>query len=635
MSHAQLNHGPTSFNRDPEDAAEKVAGTLRVPSADERNVRLSTGFCQTRTAHGVCLPLLLHHRSTACWQIVTVLCFTLFALAPHHVAAVEVEEVIWGFDGQVVPYRFNTLSILVSNPTPDPVDVTLRLTRSTAGADRVGANIDEPVFLSPFASRWVQFYPYMASRWDIWTVSWGRAPSQRHELPEPRLGGLARVTLTESDRMRTSVTSLKSLPEQLFPPLVAATENLEAVFLDHAPRWQEARRQAMLDWLYRGGQLFLLRGEDGEFPQFTGQLAVLNAPLDTQPIGAGRVTRVDRPGDEIDSDFVNQLLGEPNDKVNSSEDWEVATNFFGLLRSMTSPHHAWFAIHAMSIIYLALVFPGWYLLSRARIDYRTTILAFLGVALLFTIAFHVVGRRGYGETTSVNSIALARPVGDGAYDVLQWSNVFVTDGDAYLLKHQGNGHLFSTCQIAEKVNAVIDNGLDGSMIVDIPLFSSRAYLHRSKVQAQPIEFEVEEFEADARLDKLVLVAKQPLPQLFGTARVLYRNTLYRMSQDTGKLWLLGPEQPLASVAALTELPTYWNYNSERPRAQYHQMHGPLMARAVGADLGANVGSFQLPADRVCVFLVTPMTEPFMIHHDKLGKQGGQVVYAIDVLKPDR
>ena len=125
------------------------------------------------------------------------------------------------------------------------------------------------------------------------------------------------------------------------------------------------------------------------------------------------MTRIKEHKREVNTDFVNGLLGEPLEVTYAN--WDMSQNLFAKLRRMASPKHNWVVIHAMSLIYLGLIFPGWYLLARARMDYRTTTLAFLGVTLLFTIAFHVVGRRGYGETTTVNSVALARPVGEKAF----------------------------------------------------------------------------------------------------------------------------------------------------------------------------------------------------------------------------
>ena len=184
------------------------------------------------------------------------------------VVAVDIEETIWGFDGRVVPYRFNPLSLLVSNNTEEPVGIQLRLQRAQrSGGDRVGALVEEAVFLAPFSSRWVQFYPFIVSDQDSWSVSWGFLPSQRKELTGYQYGGPARVALADLNSTMRPQGRVKSFPEELFPPFVSATDTLEAVFLDHVPRWQEPRRRALLQWVQRGGTLFLTPGETGDFPR--------------------------------------------------------------------------------------------------------------------------------------------------------------------------------------------------------------------------------------------------------------------------------------------------------------------------------------------------------------------------------
>ena len=550
----------------------------------------------------------------------------------------DVEQVVWGFDGQVVSYRFNTLSILLNNPTAEAMELRLRLTRSSnASADRVGAKVEESVFLSPFASRWVQFYPYVSSPWDEWTLSWGLGPKRRYDLPKPTLGRKARILLTQPDRIRQQGASLKSLPDNLFPPLVSATENLEAVFLDYAPRWQEARRQALLDWLYRGGRLYVMRGEDGSYPEFTGQLAMLNAPLERQRVGSGLVTRLDRTVDGVDMPLINELLPPPLPAPSgSATDWDLALNLFSSLREMTAPEHSWPVIHFMSLVYLALVFPGWYLLSSRRADYRTTMFAFLGVAIIFTFAFHLVGKRGYGESTTVNSVAIARPVSKTAYDVLQWSNVFVTDGDNYLLQHPGVGHLYSTCQNTEAVNGVIDNGIEGAFLVDIPLFSSRSYLHRGKINVPTtIQFTIEEFEADETLDKLVLVPNQPLPEGAKEILALYRDAVHPLKYADGKLSSIGYDVPLPGKVKWPDDQRYnrWNYERRAPEKLYHHMQGALVGRALGLSAEQDTARFQLPDDRLTIFLYAPMTQEFTVQHEVLGHQRGHVMYAIDIPLP--
>ena len=80
----------------------------------------------------------------------------------------------------------------------------------------------------------------------------------------------------------------------------------------------------------------------------------------------------------------------------------------------------------------------------------------------------------------------------------------------------------------------------------------------------------------------------------------------------------------------------WNYYYDDVKAPelYRQMHGPLMARALGLGRMQDVANFQLPDDRVCVFFYAPMPDSFLIQHDELGQQSGQVLYVIDVLRPE-
>ena len=86
-----------------------------------------------------------------CWWI----CLWLLAAAP--VSALEVQQVKWGFDGQVVPARFNLLSVLVANPSAAPFDGTVNLYKGRGLEERVGAVYRSPCYLSPLTTRWLQF----------------------------------------------------------------------------------------------------------------------------------------------------------------------------------------------------------------------------------------------------------------------------------------------------------------------------------------------------------------------------------------------------------------------------------------------------------------------------------------------
>jgi len=560
--------------------------------------------------------------------------------------AVDIEEVVWGFDGRVVPYQFNPLSVLVSNTTEEAVPVKLQLQRSTnVGGDRVGAKVEEVVFLSPFSSRWVQFYPFIGGQYDEWRVSWGPLPSQGKDLKRPRLGPLARIALVEPSQLASSKkTGVKTLSDELFPAFVSGTESLEAVFLDHVPRWQEARRTALLDWVHRGGTIFISPNVAGEYPVFTSELAAFNSPLPNLRLGQGQVIRADSILDA--NTKADRILGPPVVPSESSDAWNLSSNFTTQLRMITSPDHNWPLIHLISLIYLGLVFPGWYFLARRPTHFRTTMLAFVGVAALFTLAFNIIGRRGYGESTTVNSVAIARQIEPGSYDVMQWTNVFVTGGDEYELTYEGNGDLFSTGPGFERVPGVIDNGVDGKFIADIPLFSSRAFLHRGKMSGPEWKVEVSEIKiADVEsTDKKQLTSLKlkidPAPK-GDRPFIVFGDQMHFLYELDGEFALSGSSTPvseqLVSNDGFDARYPYSNYYQQDPNPTrvFSKLRDPLVGQSL--DLGIRKDHdppVYLPTDRVRLFFYEDIPQSFGVKHSDLQAKQGKVLYSMDIWVSD-
>ena len=88
------------------------------------------------------------------------------------VQAIELSQTVWGFDGQVVAHRFNLFSVLVDNSTSNPFEGQIELRKVMLGK-QVDAVLVEPVYLAPFSSRWVQFYPYLKADPGKWEISLG------------------------------------------------------------------------------------------------------------------------------------------------------------------------------------------------------------------------------------------------------------------------------------------------------------------------------------------------------------------------------------------------------------------------------------------------------------------------------
>jgi len=456
-------------------------------------------------------------------------------LFPAVARAIEVKQTVWGFDGQVVSQRFNLFSALADNPTASPYEGTMQLRKISFGK-QVDAVIVEPIYLSPYSSRWVQFYPYIASDFDNWELSWGAGAANSLSPPVPRLGKPAAVLLEDPDAGSRSAGAIKRLPDNLFPAHATATDCLAAVVLDHVPRWDTARQRSFLEWLRRGGRTYLLRSSvDGKFPEFAGELQSVSSSNEKARVGSGYVYRLERnvrqldisfvervlvagvePGAEVAEEIARKATGATGSQVGAAQGfqaedgmgnnqegfdyrfsasrWEVEETLLTRLKTLSDPDHSWFLIHILALVYLGTIGPGCYAIGRmCGGDFRKTFGFLLAAIGLFSIAFLFVGRRGYHEATQAHAVAIARQDAPGRFDVTQWSNAFVVQGGDYSLTHAGSSRIYSSCQDQEAVRGEIRNGPDAHFLADMPPFSSRSFAHRALVDAPPIAVEIEEW----------------------------------------------------------------------------------------------------------------------------------------------
>jgi hypothetical protein len=592
-----------------------------------------------------------------------------FVLAGSTAHAVDLVDVRWGYDGKVVRNRFNILSILVNNPRPDAFDGELVLQKLMGAGQPVDAPVVEGVFVGPFGERWVQFYPYIGNEWEEWSleirpVKGRRGPTLK--LNAPRNGWPARVLIESAQNPARRSLPVKRLPDVLFPPFVTATDPLQAVLFDSVPNWDEPRRQAFLDWLYRGGTAFILHDSNNNAPRFPAALGVLNSPLDVTTYGAGRVIQtplsrgelneesltrtfaalpkrlvLDRnqelkelPAFDVDEQDQTQALNyydDPSDPLSSA-------SFLSRLRSMTKPKHNWAILHLLFWSYIALVFPGCYLVGRKWADYRVVYLSLLGVVGVFSLLFGLVGQRGYGEATAVHAVAIARPLADGQVDVSQWSNSFVTMGGDYEFRHTGNGILYSTSNVSEAVKGEIRNGAEAAFVVDIPPFSSREFTHRMKMKLPMPQFTIERFVLEGdQLRSLTILVDDKFPQNGEAMSVLYGNRFYNMYRTQNRLELGGALGTAAGYLRVQDMNRYqYPYgqsfgDSERPvMDQFREMFTPLVARSVNVSRLGDAEALLLPPHVVRLFYFGAMTPEFAAQSRYLGRQEGWVLYAVDL-----
>ena len=146
------------------------------------------------------------------------------------------------------------------------------------------------------------------------------------------------------------------------------------------------------------------------------------------------------------------------------------------LAAVTKPDIAWKLIYLLTAVYVILIGPVFYLLRKR--DYRVLLGGFIATVALFAFVFTAVGRRGYGEKQIYHSLSIARSLGGGRFDVREWVHAFATTGDVYRFQHADGSQLYAALGEGETVRGEIAVGKDSHFTADIPLFSSRPFLHR-------------------------------------------------------------------------------------------------------------------------------------------------------------
>lgn len=586
--------------------------------------------------------------------------------------AIDVDEMRWGFNGKVAVNRFNVLSVLVRNSTGQPFDGKVRLIKRLNSASQVDAPLVEHVTIAPSASKWVQFHPYVNGGWgsgvgsDTWWVEFGRGESI--EVPAPRVAKYQRVILDDSSGLGPRGGVLKRMPENLFPASVSETDGLQVLAMDREPRsWIPVQKEAFLEWIYLGGTAVLMHGPSGKFPEFSGPLAVLNSPLDDRRYGAGRIMKIAMQRAQFNEDearrvfatlpknhlALNEKPEDPIDFVDPATQAQVNANAYGegtdpfssnsfmsQLKEMTKPEHNWILLHFMFWVYIAMVFPGCYLLGKRWSDFRIVYAGLLGTVTLFSFLFSIVGQRGYGEATAVHTVAIAKALPDGGMDVAAWSNVFVTNGAFYTIKHNGRGVLYSTCNDSESVNGAIDNGDDGSFRVDIPPFSNREFAMRIRLPAGAPKIKVDKFNLnDAHLSELEMTVDGVVPADTQFTTALFGDRFYSLYWQDGKLKLSADTGDAASMLKVQNMQGWstnnrygYGYEAQAQTAEerFKLMYTPLLSRSLNVARESEAQQVRLAPEIVRVFIYSKLTPEFAVQGNALGGLNGNVLHCVDV-----
>ncbi len=610
-----------------------------------------------------------------------VLLLTLFHAAPIFAQAtqkVRIADKIWGFDGRVMNGQFMPLSIELDNLSDEPIEAQATL-RSVAGMIReTGGTATQSVFLSPHSRRWVQFYPYIVGMTSSWrfelrteteTFTFDLIDQPRSVLDSNSLQmkdsdqSLSAVILDRPDALIKIPATIKHMPEEIFPPYATATHGLCALFMDHVPDWETPRQEAMLSWLKTGGRLHLLHDQNNQTLRFSGPLAALNEPFPEFHVGSGSVTRHEIQRAQLTKDLVatavmSQGLSKADlDEIAQYEQqagggFSFGTSYtddddlFAELRQLTQPDHLWWLIFLLSLCYVGLIFPGCWVLSRQRsLHFLVTYGSIAGLAAIFSLMFLFIGRRGYGEATSLHSLAIARAEDDTHSSLLQLTTLFVTEGNTYSVNDKDRQTLLASGASEESVDAQITSGNSASFMSRIPPYSSQAIRSRRRIETDDWNLAVTSLNQQGdELKELTIAFGKKFPNdPLVECLVIHGRNLHHTQVDRTHMQLkltsgrqllrsyctpadsytIGPSM-LQTIAEPEQEP------KDPVEASFKRMLPDLVRRSLVDDFVQDAAKFRLPEDRIRLLVYAPMTDNQHLGVDAEIRRVGRILYVRDL-----
>jgi len=550
-----------------------------------------------------------------------------------NVFGVALEEWKWGFDGTVNENHINPLSAMISNPMPIPFDGVIKFQKINHMGSPIGAPLLKKIFLAPYATRWVQFYPYIRSSQEDWRLTWGKSPKQNTVIKVSSAKGRATVLLvSERPLLNRGRVRLPFFRENLFPPTVSATDGLAAVVINKIPEFTPLQRQAFHDWLYAGGRVFIIES-DGKFPEFGSDYPYLNIQGERADIGAGEVVKYS--GNEILTAAKLGVSGKIKVIDNQIYMQDISDSFFRKLRAQLKTNHNWILIFFISIVYGLMVTVVNFIIGRKSKRAWKPILFFLSMVTIFSLLLAWCGRRGYGEKSQIMALTYAKELEPGHFDLAQWMDIFVTEGDYYKITHENRNNIYADCQTNSSINAEIYNGKEGAFVVDIPLFSSMQLFHRTDAfLAKALEVEATS-SSNGDFTSVSVVLSENFPRPILKIIAVVNGKVYPLS--IGILWNRYQCKSISNADDVSKYIRDWNndggfYNfyggDEKPEKVFKSMIAPLIIRSRGGDkvIDDYYPTSAAIDNKIDIYIMTPTPDEFKAKGDIIKKEKGYTLF---------
>ena len=446
--------------------------------------------------------------------------------------SLQVESTYIGFNNNIYENAFNFISFTLHNDSSSPFEGTIKLRDDSIGVKTINT---KDIFLTPNQRKTVQMYFFVERNYRALNLEFA---DRRETVKLPRNNNPANIFIgSKRNRLPKSV---KSFPEENFPSSVAYTLGLNMVIMDSAPDWAPKQKLAFVNWLKLGGTLYIMKNQAGRYPHFTSQMSSLNRPNKRFSIGNGLVKKID----SFDQITFENTLKQEQLQGNSFENNEE--NIFANLQLLVKTDHNWNLIYFLIVVYLLLIGPANYLVAQKKRDWKLPNLFFIATVAIFSLSFSIIGKRGYGEETKLSSFTLADHISEDNFLIRQWSNIFVTSGDTYTLKHATDDSTYTSPANYEMPTKI--NQSTANFVADIPLFSSKRMLHMGTAKGH--SFTISKLVRKKQGISLNIESSKPITK----AWFVMNGTTFKANNNNGNFT---PGEPVEF---------YQNYNTEAEKA---------------------------------------------------------------------
>jgi hypothetical protein len=215
---------------------------------------------------------------------------------------------------------------------------------------------------------------------------------------------------------------------------------------------------------------------------------------------------------------------------------------------------------------------------------------------------------------------------------VQWVSAFATSGDRYRLTHEAPNNIYSATSDTEAVNGKVVGGKDGYFEVDMPLYSSRPFLHAAVLNGPKQDAQIIHWDRD----RIVVSLPTDLPK--NSAEIWFRrgDGFLKANKEGNQLVWDGKKTPARKAEEFFAADQMKGFNQYEWQGEF-QTNGafrPLLARFCGDAKQMQYSFSDRPLDKdqlqLCVY--APVPESFTMRGKDFGRGSGWVLFVHDLFK---